>query len=204
MSDTPSEYAMTPGRGGVIPPIATRWKPGEAVVGAGRPPNAGRSLKEHINLLAHKQLSYEDLVKIGRSKTRPALEVIAANRLLSAMERPDMSDYEPLLDGQMSIRELKASGVDTVGLKKVKQKTRSVPDGDGGHIHEVEREIELHDRSREESMFVTEQTDGKPSQSVDVNSLNLTVDLTKVDNIQSFPFESLRKEIGCGGEPGEA
>ena len=94
---------------------------------------------------------------------------MAANRILAAMERPDLADFEPLLDGQMSLRELRADGKDTALIKKCKAKRRIIPGRDGAEsTEETEREIELHDRAPAAWRDIIDDTDGKPSQTINV------------------------------------
>ncbi len=151
MSETPSETPSGAGRGGIVPPVEHRFRVGGPNPGVGRPPNAGRSLKEIVNDFTHQELDRPALLAISRNPKSPCLKVIAANRLLAAMERSDLADFEPLLDGQMSARELRAQGVDTTALKKIKQKTRTIPpiEKGGEPTIEVEREIELRERAQD-------------------------------------------------------
>ncbi len=101
------------------------------------------------------------------------------------MEAGDIADFEPVLDGQMSLRELRTAGICTTVVKKVKTKKRSIPQGpDKEPIEEVEREIELHDRSGREFDRVLDRTDGKANQTIsspEGGGVNLTVKVMKVE-----------------------
>jgi hypothetical protein len=80
-----------------------------------------------------------------------------------------MADMEPILDGRMSLAELRESGVNTEVIRKVKTKTRSVPGDESGAI-ETEREIELHDRAGKDLSLIMDRTLGLPTQAIDVTS----------------------------------
>lgn len=90
----------------------------------------------------------------------------AAIRIIRTLEAPDLADYEPVLDGSMALPELRTTGVNTAAVKKLKTRTRT--DKDGGT--EIEREIELYDRSGDDFDRVMDQTKGRPQQSIDVTT----------------------------------
>ncbi len=141
-------------------------KPGEIRNPAGRK-TAGASVKEWMNVYAEKDLSEQDLRKIAKDKGKGWSERAAAERMIRALEQPDLADFEPLLDGQMSLREIRAQGHDTATIKKVKCKKRSIPQKEGeSPIEEVEREIELHDRAGSELDRIMDRTEGKPTQEI--------------------------------------
>lgn len=174
--DTPAEQAncfpnstnLTPGRGGIIPPVDSRWKKGQSGNPKGRP-SIGFTFIEHLNRLGDMNLSTDELVAITKNKKAGFLDKAAAHHCLMAGERPDIADFEPALDGQLSLRELRNQGIDTSTIKKTKAKVRSIPDGSGGTIHEVEREIEVHDRSKAAMSLILEHTNGKPVRAIEVS-----------------------------------
>lgn len=110
-------------------------------------------------------MNWEDvstMAKKGEGNWRPA-----AIRLLRTIENPDMADFEPVLEGQESLRESRGSGHDTSLIKKCKTKRRIIPQGkDKDPIEEVEREIELHDRSGVDFDRAMDRTEGKPAQRI--------------------------------------
>ncbi len=122
----------------------------------------GASVTEWVNSLAERGTNEKQLKRIARNRSCNGTLRIAAQRMLRLMEDPDMADYEPLLDGQKCMKELRHDGVDTRVIKKVKSKTREIPQGDKPPIIETEREIELHDRSGSELDRLLDRTDGKP------------------------------------------
>lgn len=163
-----SEVNLTPSPiSGTTPPVEHRFTK-DNKAGGGRKPNAGNTIKECINSLSAKGLTRSELATIARSNVRPSTEVIAAGRLLEAMERPDLADFTELVSGEKTLRQVRDDGIDTAVLKKVKETSRYVPSGDGEYDREVTREVEAHDRSRAASVALLEQTDGKPSQTIDI------------------------------------
>lgn len=152
--------------GGVLHP----FQPGQSGNPAGRPPNGGRSLRERCNDFLHQGLLEAQLVKIAKNKKAPPVDRAAAIRILRQLEDPDLADFTPLLNGKKSLAQLRATGVRTNTIKKFKQKSRMVPDGKDGYEEVIEREIELHDRSRDEFKLLVEQTDGTPEQTISVNN----------------------------------
>ena len=144
---------------------------GEARNPAGRK-TLGAFLSECLNQLAmDTDIREIELRKIAKNKLAEKNMRAAAQYYLMLLERPDIADYESVLDGQKSLAELRADGIDTALVKKMKQKTRSIPNPEGGETTEVEREIELHDRSLDAFNVVLNRTDGRPheTQEVDIN-----------------------------------
>ncbi len=156
-------------------------KPGEIRNPKGRP-TAGASVKEWINIYAERDLLEEDLRKISRDPQKGWAERAAAERMVRSLEQPDMADFEPLLDGQMSLRELRAQGQDTATIKKVKSRKRTIPQKEGDPVEEVEREIELHDRAGEEMDRILDRTEGKPMQEIaSKDGQPLVVQIVKIE-----------------------
>jgi hypothetical protein len=92
---------------------------------------------------------------------------MAAQRMLRAIENPDLADFQDVIEGDKSLRELKRAGVNTAVIKKMKTKTKTYQNGETP-VTEVEREIELHDRSGSDVDRIVHNTDGSPSQAVKV------------------------------------
>ena len=78
----------------------------------------------------------------------------AAIRMLQMLEHPDLADYEDLLHGQVTLKQLRDAGVATDAIKKFK------PTKDG-------IEIELHNRSGEEFDRILNRTLG-PAQPIEL------------------------------------
>lgn len=151
--------------GGVLYP-AQKGNPG----GPGRPPNAGRSIKEKMNDYVSQGLTREQLAKIRDSRLAKVADVAAAVRLLRMMEDPDIAEYANLIDGSADLMTLRERGIDTRSIRKFKQRSRQVAVGDGNFETVIDREIELYDRSLADAKLVIEQTDGAPVGTVNVNA----------------------------------
>jgi hypothetical protein len=159
----PAEVAVSP-ISGTPPPVEYQFKPGQSGNPMGRP-SAGATVREWINGMQHK--TEAELRRVATSPAAPCLKRAAAQILLRALEAGDLADFEPLLDGRQSLRELRDAGVNTEVVKKFKQKTRKVAAEDGDGVEEVvEREIELHDRAGEAFDRICDRTEGRPRQSV--------------------------------------
>lgn len=152
--------------------MINRFVKGESGNPSGRK-SLGASVVEWVNSLSHRGYDERKLRRIAKNRYANCNMRLAAKRLLRMMEDPDMADFEDLLDGQKSLKELRGDGIDTRVVKKCKTKTRHIQQGDGDPIVEVEREIELHDRSGEEFDRILDRTDGKANQTIQVDS-NLT------------------------------
>jgi hypothetical protein len=163
------------GRNGNVPPVEHRWKPGESGNPEGRP-SVGKSVEQWANLLDERKTPAVELRRILEDETEQPSKRTAAARLLRMNESPDMADYEPYLNGAVNLEQLKASGVDTSVIKKVKERRELNKEGE---TVAVTREIELHDRSGEEFDRVCDRTEGKPKQSVDLGgSLRIPTGVT--------------------------
>lgn len=153
------------------PPKEHRIKPGEVRNPNGRPP-AGLKLKEWLNIFASQSLGEDELRAIAKDKTASWDKRAAACRALRTLENPDLAEFEGYVAGQKTLDELRQAGIDTTAVKKVKERrqvTRCI--ADGKQLEEtVTREIELHDRAGEDFDRICDRTDGKPKQSMDVNT----------------------------------
>lgn len=149
------------------------------VKGEARNPEGRKTMGAYISeclnqLAADPDITELELRKIAKDKTYEKNMRAAAHYYLLLMERPDIADFEVVLDGQKSLVELRNDGVDTAIVKKMKQKTRSIPNPAGGETTEVEREIELHDRSLDAFNVVLARTDGRPHETKEVE-VNVSV-----------------------------
>ena len=123
------------------------------------------SILGQLNLLAEDENLTAAVLRdvVADPKAHPNRQA-AALRLLRMREAPDMADYEPVLDGTMTLNELRKSGVSTEAVRKVKVRRTTTKAGDSV----VEREIELYGRSGAEFDRLMDRTVGKPTQAVSV------------------------------------
>jgi hypothetical protein len=150
-----SSHPSGAGNGGTIPPVEHRFKSGNPG-GPGRK-TCGASLREHLNYLANDETMTEEKLRgIVNDKRSQWARRAAAQRVLRSIETGDLADME----GDESLEELRAKGVNTEVIKRLR--TRRVKDKDGRE--EVTREIELHDRGGEEFDRLCGQTDISPSE----------------------------------------
>lgn len=121
-----------------------------------------------------------------KKKSSPVALKIACNRLLAMMERPDMADFEPLADGQLSVRELRKAGIDTAAIKKWEPKRTRITrrkEGEAEIVEEVmEAKIELFDRSLPSFEKVLDRTDG-----VVKGDTNVTVNVAIAEIVSRRP-----------------
>ena len=140
------------------PPSRTRglrpWGPDNPPPPPARP--IGASIKECMNQFASKKL--DELRLIATDPNETSARAIAANRLLGAMERPDIGQFAGYLAGKEELADVKARGIDTAIIKRAKIGAKG------------EREIELHDRGMAEAEFVTHESDGAPKQPIDMTA----------------------------------
>lgn len=154
---------------GSISNLMPPWKPGQSGNPLGRP-TAGLTIKEHINSIAASNLTRDEIFEISKNPKEAWSRRVAAIRMVRSVEDPDIADYEDYLGGQINLRELRASGVDTRPIKKIDETERRIPQGrDLDPIIEIERKLELHDRSSADFDRVMDQTVGKPSQQISVD-----------------------------------
>lgn len=129
----------------------------------------GAAIKVWMNHFSTQDLSSQEVAEIYRDEKAPLTKRLAAKRLMRAMEDPDMADYEPVLEGEISLRDLRASGVDTTLVKKMKIREKTTTGEDGGETREVTRELDLHDRSLDEVRTIMDYTEGRPAQQIAVS-----------------------------------
>ena len=153
----------------VAPPIAHRWKPGQSGNPSGKPRAAGWSIRERVNQLVEKDLTEKELRQLARNPSSGCTVRMAAERILRAMEFGDLSDFAGLMRGENTLEDLRAMGINTEVIKKIKSKTRMVPIGHGKVEEVVEREVELHDRAGAEFDRIVNQTAGNPMQPIEAD-----------------------------------
>jgi hypothetical protein len=134
---------------------------------------AGASVREWMNVLGEQDLTVPELRAIAADEKLPALKRAAAERIVRMTERPNLADFADYIDGEVGIKDLAASGIDTAIVKKAKTRKRTYETQAGTSVTEVEREIELHDRSGEEFDRVCDRTEGRPTQAIDVSATNM-------------------------------
>lgn len=156
-------------RKGETPVGAKPWKKGQSGNPKGRP-TAGATLREWLNIFADQNLTEKALRKIARDPVVPWPKRAAAHRVVRMLESGDLADFSGLLRGENNLEDLRGMGINTEVIKKLKQKTRVVPTGDGSSEEIIEREIELHDRAGLDFDRVFDRTEGRPSQAVDLTS----------------------------------
>lgn len=118
------------------------WGPENPPNRAGRP-SAGATIREHMNGMTQSGTDEATLRKIAKDKSAPVGRRMAAIQLLKAIEVDDLSDFDPYVEGAVTLSELRASGVDTSVVKKAKVTVRSM----GEQGTETTREIEVRDRA---------------------------------------------------------
>lgn len=191
--------------GNCRPPLETQFKPGQSGNPAGRPPALGSSVIEWANQLGHQGLSEDALRVIARDKAEPFPKRAAALRCLRLIEAADLSDFSAVLRGDQSLEELRAAGTNTEVVKKIKQRTRKINVGDGKFEDEIEREIELYDRSGSDFDRLLDRTIGKPTQAVELTGkdggsleINHAVDLSKLSADELRTWRELRIKASAG------
>jgi Family of unknown function (DUF5681) len=141
---------------GVVPPKEHRWKPGQSGNPKGRP-NAGAMVRDFYNEMAGK--TTEELLKILRAPNVHAAKKRAAIEWLRAINPPDMADFESVVHGNSTLKELRENGIDTSHVKRLSR--RSGKDGDAVSL-------ELHDRDGKSVDRILDRTAGRPNQAVEV------------------------------------
>lgn len=162
-SKQPAQHAFSDDRSpisGTAPPASTRWQPGQSGNPSGRK-NAGASIRNWINDLSH--LTEPQLRKLAANKRAPWTKRAAAERMLRTLESGDLADFTAVTRGEKTLDELRAAGVNTAVVKKVKVKRRTIRAGDEVIGEEVEGEVELHDRAGDDFDRILDRTIGKPA-----------------------------------------
>jgi hypothetical protein len=71
------------------------------------------------------------------------------------MEDPDLADFQPIVSREKTLKQMRDEGVNTSVVKRLKPT-------------EFGRKIELHDRSGDDCDRISDRTDGRPTQRVEV------------------------------------
>jgi hypothetical protein len=159
---TKSEAPSGAGHGGNVPPVETRWKPGQSGNPAGRK-TAGAYLREELNSLVLSNPTAEEVRRIARDPKEAMNRRAAAERYLRLVESGDLADFEPWLNGEKTLEQLRAEGLNTEIVKKSKITDKG------------SRELELHDRAGTDFDRITDQTAGKATQPIEVTEKLLIV-----------------------------
>jgi hypothetical protein len=133
------------------------FKPGTSGNRSGRPPNAGRTIREKLNELAANELTAPQLRAIHRNEAAPAVDRAAARTLLDMIRTADAADFEPFINGEKTLAQLAAEGVDVSVVESF-----TIAPGQFG----TRRSIKFRDDAREATKFVMEQTDGTPTKTI--------------------------------------
>jgi len=98
--------------------LGRKFEPGQSGNPAGRPPSAGASIREWLNVMG--QWSMYRVKAAARDEKATVLQRAAAVWWIEAC-RPvtDLADIEPALLGEKSLTELQAEGIDTRGIKRL-------------------------------------------------------------------------------------
>jgi hypothetical protein len=169
-------------------------QPGEARNPNGRK-SAGATIREWVNSFAEADLNIDQLRKIAKDPKEGWTRRAAAERIIRTMESGDLADFEDVIQGRTGLKDLRQSGIITEVVKKLRQKSRRVPVGDGETEEIIEREIELHDRAGADFDRVVEQTDGTPVQRQAItqhSSITIETAQARIDAI-------LRRHLGNPG-----
>lgn len=142
---------------------------------SGRKPSAGLSVREWVNSM--QDWEEADLRKVCFDRKLPWTKRLAAKRMLHAIENPDLADFNDYLEGGVDLIDLRDKGIDTALVKKAKVKTRTIERDGAEPIVEVEREIELHERSADDFDRLLDQTAGKPIQPVALDAAVTSVEI---------------------------
>ncbi len=130
------------------------WQQGQSGNPKGRT-NAGNTLIEHINAFSVSDLTEKQLRKIARDPNTGWTRRTAAIRVLRSMEDPDLADFQDIVTRDKTVKQMRDAGVNTSVIKKIKPTEFGV-------------EIELHDRSGDDFDRISDRTDGRPTQRLEV------------------------------------
>lgn len=163
--------------------VAPQWQPGQSGNPAGRK-TAGASIREWYNSMHG--WSEDDLKRCMNDKKEGYSKRKVAEAILN-MGAVDVADYEDLIEGRKTLAQLKAEGVRTNTIKRVKRKTKT--DGGGS-----EYEIEFRDSVDTVTEAIIGHTDGKAIQRVETTG-NLNVNNTPADDVLRAEMDKIRREL---------
>jgi len=132
--------------------LGRKFEPGQSGNPAGRPPSAGASIREWLNLMG--QWPMHRVKAAARDENATVVQRAAAGLLVEAC-RPvtDLADIEPALLGEKSLTELQADGIDTRGVKRL-----SISRASRGYGYSVE----TRDYNLKALLVVIQETAGLP------------------------------------------
>jgi hypothetical protein len=133
------------------------FKPGTSGNRSGRPPNAGRTIRERINEFVDHGLTEAQLRRILVDEAALVSDRAAARECIAMIGRTCMADFEPFLVGEKTLEQLAAEGVDTSVVESV-----TIAPGPFG----TRRSMTLRHDAREATKQVIEQTDGTPTKTI--------------------------------------
>lgn len=152
--EKPTRQAISP-ISGVAPPVATRFKKGQSG-NAGGSSTAGAITRNYMNRMARRNLRESKLRAIIADKSKPDLMRSAAEKILHSRTHTNLAAFDPWIKGEMTLSQLEAEGVDISVVKSAS-------------ITKEGRRIELYDKAGENFDRIVEHTDGRPSQTKDIN-----------------------------------
>ena len=136
------------------------------------PKKSGTAYLEATDVIRHRMkvgsMTFEDVQKASREHPDFAFRAAALD-WLQATERADLADFDGAFSGDKSLSDLRAEGVNTSLVKKIKIK-KSTKTGLGGDVtEEVSGEIELHNRRTEALERILDRSIGKPTTVADIH-----------------------------------
>lgn len=132
--------------------LGRKFEPGQSGNPAGRPPSAGASIREWLNIMG--EWPMHRVKAAARDENATVVQRAAAGLLVEAC-RPvtDLADIEPALLGEKSLTELQADGIDTRGVKRL-----SISRASRGYGYSVE----TRDYNLKALLVVIQETAGLP------------------------------------------
>jgi hypothetical protein len=152
----PNGEVLSKRRKKTVAPATHLFKKGVGPGAEKIPRSAGYWIRFYTNNLIHKGYDEPTLRRIAKDEYEKPAKRAAAIRIVRMLEQGDMADFEPFINGLQSLAELKAGGINTEVVKKAKVGEKGV-------------EVELHDRSGAEFDRLINQTDGTPTQRMDMS-----------------------------------
>ncbi len=98
-----------------------------------------QNLNKIVAKMRKGRMTHDDLMKMARPGGDPdPTMVVAAKIILEAEARADPADFEKVISGMMTLDELRATGVDTSVVKKLRMRSKTGLSGDTEEIVELE------------------------------------------------------------------
>jgi hypothetical protein len=92
--DAPAEQGKKKAGGKGKPPVEFRFQPGQSGNPAGRPKNAGSSVREWVNQLAEMPLA--EVRKVAESETEAPTKIMAAKQIIDACSNATLESGMPI------------------------------------------------------------------------------------------------------------